>query len=247
MKKPEFLKVPVQLIQYSIQKQYLNELRVFLIMKMESIGHFPNEREVITHLNTIIGYKDEKSTRMNLESLLKLGWLNYDIKSNLIFIKGFEAIRQKLDLNLRGGVYLYSEDLSTKKQFRGFAAGAVINNLVNSQKVTLRMLGLKKGCPTEDILNAKSGYYRVANSVLSKVFKCPLSQAYYLKKIAKVYQYITIKKNYIDTGYKCKNIEVFKRGKPELVFRITLIKDKIVLKDCDLIAGNMKFSRRGKI
>lgn len=240
------LKVPVQLLQFVLQNGLIQELRVFLALKKIHNTVY-SSKETIYGLQHYLGYKSHKSVTNNLTRLKELGWVDFDRKTNLLFIKGFEALRKKLNLPIRTGVYLYHQELTDKYRFKAFAAGAVVNSLVNSQRRNIRQLELLKGRSKEDGFIIKSGYCKVANAAVASVLQCSLGQAYNLKKLAAKYKYITIKKNFIKTGVHIKDARLFAKGHPELVHLLARKNKELVIKDCDLVMGNMESSRRVKI
>jgi len=245
--KSNYLNVPIELLQLSLQNHYLNDLRVFLSLKMNWGGTFPMNKESVINLTSILGYKSYKSTNTHLSNLKQLGWVNYDCKTNLVFIKGFEDLRQKLGLIQRPSVPISCNHLSNNNQFKGIAAGAVINNMVNYQKVKLRRVERLKGGSIEDRINLINGDFALANEALAKVLNCSIGQAFNLKKLAKSLGYIKVKKGFINTGFSIKDIEGFKKGYPELSSILVQKKGRIVLKSCDLVKSNMPLSRREKI
>ena len=245
--KPDHLNVPVELLQLSLQNHCLNDLRVFITLKINWGGTFPMNKECLNDLTSVLRYNSHKSTNTHLNNLKLLGWVNYDCKTNLLFIKGFEALRQKLGLKQRTSAIITYNDLRNNNQFKGFAAGAVINNIVNSQKMKLRRIEQKKGCSTEDRINAMNGYFKTANEALTKIFKCSIGQAFNLKKLAKSLGYIKVKKGFIDTGFNIKDIEGFKKGYPELSSKLVRKTNQIALRSSDLVKSNMLLSRREKI
>ncbi|WP_295654679.1 hypothetical protein [uncultured Mucilaginibacter sp.] len=245
--KSDQLNVPVELLQLSLQNHCLNDLRLFLMLKINWGGTFRMSKESVIELTSILGYSSTKSTHTHLKNLEKLDWVNFDYKTNLLFIKGFEALRQKLGLKQRTGAIINRDNLINNNQFKGFAAGAVINNMVNSQKIKLRRLGQQKGCSAEDRINNANGYFNVATEGLAKILKCSIGQAFNLKKLAKLLGFIKVKKGLIVTEFNIKEIEGFRLGNPELSPKLTRKKNKIAIKSSDQIKSNMPFSRREKI
>jgi hypothetical protein len=242
--KAEHLNVPIELLQLAIKDHCLTDLRALLCLKFNYRDTFPMNKESINELTAILGYGSVKSTNARLNNLKQLGWANYDAKSNLLFIKGFEALRQKLGLKLQTGAILTCNDLISNNQFKGFAAGAVMNNMV---KVKLRRVKRQKGGLIEDRINAMNDYSKIANEALAKILKCSIGQAFNLKKLAKSLGYIEVKRGFIDTWFNIKDIEGFKKGNTEISHKLVRKKDKIAIKSSDLVKGNMRLSRREKI
>lgn len=242
--KPEYLKIPVELLQLAIKDHCLNDLRALICLKFEYGGTFAMNKGNMIELTAMLGYCSPKSTNTHLHNLKKLGWVNYDPKSNLLFIKGFEALRQKLGLKLQTGAIVTCNDLISNKQFKGFAAGAVMNNMV---KVKLRRVKRQKGSLIEDRINAMNDYSKIANEALAKILKCSIGQAFNLKELAKSLGYIEVKRGVIDTWFNIKDIEGFKKGNTEISHKLVRKKDKIAIKSSDLVKGNMHLSRREKI
>ncbi|MEI7725324.1 MAG: hypothetical protein WCK09_09485 [Bacteroidota bacterium] len=229
--------IPLEICVFVLQNRLVKPFKTYLMMKSICPGklHY-NKSELAQKLN-ISG----KTLEKHLGQLIKLNWIGWDPKSKMVFIRGFDKIREMYQFNSRLAIICTQADFKT---LTAFLFGAVVSNILRAKKRQLwqpdaakKRYAKQSGC--------QPLFYPVANGYTAKILNYSLKGSMKLKNQAECGGYIVTKEQFEKTGVLYSNINYFKTKNPNyyLCKRSGL---EIGLQLPDLISSKMDFSRRKK-
>jgi hypothetical protein len=198
------LSIPVQLIEYAFQNKLTRPLAVYIYLKFYTTGKTHKDSPVFDHLKRVLGIKDDRTLSKYLKTLLEHNWVGFNSISGNYFIRGFDLLREQLELRKRQAVVCYHYYLG---KIQSFFTGAVICKYINIQKY----LSVRKGRRASAVTHNRDvtfqpgtpsfhtkEYYGLANSIIAKILGCKQTRACQLKHKAEDDGFIKVKKRFRD-------------------------------------------------
>jgi hypothetical protein len=230
--------IPVELCVFILQNRIVNPFKTYLMLKNMCSGKMKFDRDQLCKQLNI----SDKTLDRHLKVLIKLNWIGFDPKSMMLFIRGFDKIREMNQFNSRLAIICTQADFKT---FTAFLFGAVVSNVLRAKKRQQWQPGAaKKGNAPQP--GRQPFFYPIANGYMAKILNYSVKGMVKLKQQAESIGYILTKENKRLTGEPFSNIDKFKNmNNPE---RHLLKKsgNEIGIQKPDLISTKMEFSRRTK-
>lgn len=258
----EHLNVPLHLCEFTIQNNFVAELRLYLYLKKESSGQVrlssSQKEEIAITLSCT-----ERSFRTHLKNLRTRNWIGFNKKSGYYFIRGFERIKAIEGLTGRKGCWLEintKEIWSDKKKFKAFIVSALIGHLSRTSrwKEQLKKYGDKavrpdrhKGRSNPSRAASSSGFFPVAAQAIFDIYNIPVSTASDYKRLAEKYKFLKIKKSYKDIPVSLEQLGNYKKSiayedakKLKVFYDKKSGERKVVSQEPDLVLPLLEYSKR---
>ena len=207
---------------------------------------------VVLQLKESLHYKSSRSVANNLKILIGLNWVWYSKRSGYHYVRGFDAIGQIMGFKSRTSVLM---KVRKTDGLKNFTISAVIGWFIMSNKRKLKREFASQYVGNRPLVynDASSDsrffiqhYFPVANLALAKTLKVSVSTAYEYKKCAKSAGHIRVRRNYITTNYDAKHLSFFKKAYPELSHKAWVSKNKIIIREPDLVFCSLRYKFRKK-
>ena len=231
--------IPVEVSVFILQNRLVNPFRTYLNLKNMCDGKMKCDSMKLSKDLNLSG----KTLEKHLKVLIQLNWIGFDAKSKMLFIRGFDRIREMHKFNCRQAIVCTQDDLKT---LHAFLFGAVVSNILRAKKRQLWQPGAaKKGYATQP--GRQPFFHPLANGYTAKILNLSVMRSQQLKVLAEEAGYIVTRENIIKTGEPLTTIEKFKNtNNPER----NLLKRsgfEIGIQKPDTISTKMNFSRRKKV
>lgn len=239
------IKIPVEMCQFALMQNNTAPLKLLCLLKFEFDGIATTDRFDIKFIKEQLRYKDEKSIKHHLKTLIELNWIGYNYETKCYFIRGFESIRKSYGFKFRSSIEITTENLNDIKDI---CFTAVILSLIKVQKrkqycAYERRGGRNTGRPIQPLPST----FAIAVRALSKILNLSCSTIHHLKENAK-------EKGYIKTYRKIISIDLPASLKPELIMqneqlqkKLRIIDNKIAYEDSEHYSSPIKLRKRKKI
>jgi hypothetical protein len=196
------LQVPVELSRYAYQRDLVSPLSIYLYLKLFSDGKLHQSSPVFKHVRTDLRLKDNRTYKKHLSKLMELGWIGYNIKSGIYFIRGFDHLRLVHNFRMRSASHFSLEDV---KKLRAYLVGVILSKMVMGQKFYWerkyrggRRTATKKTdvASHSKVLSEVPEYYGLSVKAIAKELGCCPARASVLKNAAAKAGYIKVNKKF---------------------------------------------------
>lgn len=233
------LSIPIELCSFVLQNRIVNQFRSYVFLKSICSGKLPYDNKRLSTLLNISG----KTLDKHLQKLRKLNWVGYNPKSNIIFIRGFDKIREMYQFNSRKAIVCTQTDFNS---FRAFLFAAVVSNIIRYKKrQNWRFIASKKGYARQ--MNRQPFFYPLAVSYLAKLVNISNTSAARLKALSEVSCYLVTKENIKVTDISFKYFGFYRSLRDENRQYPKKTGETIGIQQPDLISTNLNFTRRKKM
>jgi hypothetical protein len=203
------LNLPITLISYSLSHKIVNQLRLYLYLKIISSGHFKITKDTVSHICKTLDYYSDKTFFKNLNWLVLNRWITFNPNSGNCRVISFTRLCYKLKIRTRTGVKF---DILDFKYFRPFLYAAIIAWGIRyrawcQRARAERQPGRKKG---RSIVGMS-----LPNRYLAKILDLDHSTISRYKSSASAAGYITSSHCYEDTGLSPKFLYPMQKYLPE--------------------------------
>ena len=257
----EHLNVPLHLCEFTIQNNFVGELRLYLFLKKECSGQIqlpPSKRKEIAMALSC----GERTVRNHLHKLRNRNWIGFNEKSGYYFIRGFDKVSSIEGLTGRKGCWLeinMKDIWSDKRKFTAFLAAALIGHLVQVSKWKETSKEYKNDAARSDHYKGRSNHRRSARSssyfypvsadAIFQIYGIPTSTASDYKRLASEHKFLKVKKSYTDILVPLEQLNLYKKDVGyEIAKRIIVFKskNKAVLQEPDLVYPLIDYSNRNR-
>lgn len=237
------LAIPLELCEHVIRTKFFRPMQVYIHLKSVCSGKIKRGDIDYRGIASVLGLKSGRTVRNNLKILLDKNWIGYNNKTEIYFIRGFEAIRRIHNFKAKTAAEFDTKDI---RNIKAFLAGAKIAHLVNRQKKRKRATEPNKG-GSNQIARKTSLYWPVATKPLARMLGVSISSAHLLKALAQRAGFADILRSYQKTGLKPNHKVPLKIGAPEIAHKVRVINDEVVIQGVDLIMPNVRLKCRKKL
>lgn len=247
--KSTYLKIPVELAQFSLTEGKVREAGTYLSGLFLYPGKVRTDDTPAQGIAEVIDIS-ERSVYRHFKWLLSRNWIGKDTENNWLFFRGLDRVHSIEGWQFARAAIMQKRDLQT---LRAFMAGVVLSSLVKTGKgqQTERLTGRSE--PTAA---------PVSLSVLADALEVSTSTAYRLRKLADEHNYIKNKPNLVQvtnwTPDDLKHLKASDVGKVPVellgyadkriaaIDRIRYKKNKLYLQEPNLITPLLHLkSRKG--
>ena len=230
--------IPVQLCEVAISKHLIKPATLYIYLKFVCSGkiRLSNDdlNKVANDLNCCT-----KTVRNNLKKLLQEGWITYNAKSKIWFIKSFQRVMNIYNFIAKSRTALSFSNIT---KLKGFFAATYIGGMINQQLKTEKLSNGRNKCICPKTRIGKP----VSNSGIAKCIGIAKSHAFSLKTKAEKDGFIECTKQFINTGLDAMFRYTYKLSMPELANRTRIIDGKVCLMKADLITHKILFKAKRK-
>lgn len=186
-----YTNVPVGLCQFALVNRKVNQVRLYLLLKMSSDGYITyNEHSCAEWAKELL--LTSRTVKSALEWLIKQRWITVDGKRCLYHIISYGRLGRRLDVDFGVGFWY---DQGVHGDFRALCCGVVISYYLRRKSYFQRRSGAVKGAP---ITNRTAGerYTQMANGYLAKCLGVSIATAYRIKSLAEAGGYLSSRYGY---------------------------------------------------
>lgn len=197
----DYTTIPALLCQYAILNQKVNELKLYIYLKLNSDGFVSIDTKNANKWSKELGLSS-KTIKKCLEWLQSQKWITVNSKRNSLKICGYAKLKNLLDIDRTINAIFEPTSVTDYKNFRAFCCGAVITHYLGKKKYfDKKQSAVKNGTSNLNRL-CKNGFYPMANNYLAKCLGVSLSTAFRIKNEAEKEGYIETKASF-DTLEDC--------------------------------------------
>ncbi len=241
--KDRYILIPVEMCSFALSQKFIRPCQLYIYLKSKCSGKIILHKKDLKLIAETLGLSSGRTIQNNLKILRQANWIGYNPKTNIYFIRSFDCVRTQHGFISRSCAEFDKREI---KQFKAFLAGAIISNLVNSQRRGKWITERQKG-RSNQIIRQPSVYFPVANLALAKVLNVSISTAFEFKKLAHKAGYIKLEKNFKDTRVNPKFAKAYKRNYSEIAHKIKFHQGKLMIQGIDTVFPCVRFKRRKKI
>ncbi len=235
--------VPVDLIQFALTNNKIQELRLYLILKHEYAGGVMINKAILRRLQLETG-RCRKSLSKDITSLESLGWTNSN--KGFTYIRSFKRLYKMLKGKSAARVEFDRQYLQCPK---AYFAGAFIGRLVMTQRNRYRKN--KKSANQagqnyymgsgsyHDLLDAD--FFPVANTAIAKMLQKSIMYGSRLKKSAVESGYLLLKANYSEVSIRSEDLNTLRSIDSEFENKYIKKTKGIMERGPDLIKSLLQF------
>lgn len=228
--------IPVQLCELAITRHFIKPFSLYLYLKFVCSGTICLSNDDLNKISTDLQCCS-KTVRNNLKKLIKEGWVTYSTRTKTYFIKSFQRVMNLYNFTAKSKCAFEFSNITKSK---AFIAAIKIGNIVNSK--------IRKKRYTERNLRKRSTTVLtsipVSNAGLALLLNVSKSHAYHLKKAANDAGFISVQKQFDNTGIDAMYRSTFKMALPELEKLVRIINGKICIMKTDLVSHFVKFKNK---
>ena len=232
------LSIPIELCSFVLKYRIVNPFHSYLIMKSKCSGKLKFDKKELSKVLNV----SNKTLDKHLFELRKLNWVGYNPKSGILFIRGFEKIREMHYFKSRLAIVCTETDLKTFRPF--LFAGAASSIILFKKRQIRRFLAEKKGNAYHR--NRQPFFHPLSVGYLAKLIHFSMSGVVKLKTQAEAAGYITTKEDIQATVIPFLQISHYWIPKNENRGYFQKKGKFIGIQSPDLISTNMDFSKRKK-
>lgn len=115
--------IPLNIITLALRENKVNQLKLFVYLKMNSSGILRIDNEYIKANYEALGYKTHKTFKNNLQRLLNDNWVGYNPKTGIYFIRSYKYFGESTKFYFKDEYF---------KDFRGFLSACVVKKVCNN-------------------------------------------------------------------------------------------------------------------
>jgi len=238
----EYLKIPVDLCVYSFHHQLLKPFKLYILLSALTQGNIILSSVDLRLIANLLNYKSDKSVKNNLRRLVEVGWIGLDPVSGRYWIRGFDELRKRLNLENRKAVEFGIEFI---EDFEVFCFSAIVGKIIIRQEWRRRSARMKSGSAFPD-LPFKPGYFPLSNIYMSKVLSKSSSRVSQYKKLAKE-RYLEIIHTQTTLPIRPSELATCKSNDPESYGGMFIRGGTVVKPGIDLVRYLLTYRRRKKI
>ncbi|MBD1398352.1 hypothetical protein H9Q13_14365 [Pontibacter sp. JH31] len=123
--------IPVQLALHAERASLIEELKVYVALKMLCSGKIKANSRLIKPLREHIGIKCRKTFKKHLNKLIALNWIGHNESSNYIFIRSYNRICSQLEIPDKTYVWFETDSF---RNFREFVFASIVCCKINHIK-----------------------------------------------------------------------------------------------------------------
>ncbi len=196
MIKSFYTTLPIGLCKYALVNRKINQLKLYLYLKLTSSGYIRYEDNINEHITnwSIELNLDRKTVSSSFKWLIENKWITVNSISKALHIKGYSALAKKLKLIIKSSVIYEPTDF---KDLKGICCASVIIyyrnklkyfNRKNKSVVNMRLT-------KKNLKLLKNGSYFLPLTYIAKSLKISKSTANNFKKIALEFGFIERSRN----------------------------------------------------
>lgn len=187
-----YTNIPATLCQYALVNKKINELKLYIYLKINSNGEIGYNRYSFSKWAKKLDLSS-KTVKNSLAWLIKSKWITVNSIKGTLKIIGYKRLSKKLNLKFKSG-YLFEP--INYKYFKAMCCGVVITYYMDKKRYFSRQSGNKKGFATLQNCKRNNGFYSMPNNYLAKCLNVSLATAYRYKKEAETGGFIETKPNF---------------------------------------------------
>lgn len=205
----KYIYIPVELCFFAFRKHFVRQLQLFVYLKAESDGYWELSIEKEKQIAEALGLKTDRAVRKNLNALRQRNWIGFDKVSKRYFIRSYERILMQENCK---SLTRAEFNLQEIKQFKAFAAGAVMCYLINQQKKQLWLAARNK----RGAFPTGHSYFPISVIALKKILGVSQYTAQRLRELSVRYGYVIERKQKVKTNIKPTELTLLLKGIPEM-------------------------------
>lgn len=197
----QHIKVPVELLKHVQHHNKHKALGVYLVLKASCSGRIVLSKESYKFLLEVTSIKTHQSLKKHLNYLIQENWIGYDHKKGIIYVRGFNYLRDKYGFyGVRSATFSIERDLKNIKQF---VEAAIVSSIIKTKihgriAVIVKNAGrsaLKNKSAQQELIakNRITAYCGLSNKVIGEELGMSKSQADRCKKAWERLGYIIAK------------------------------------------------------
>lgn len=187
-----YTNIPATLCQYALVNKKINELKLFIYLKINSDGEIFYNRYSHSKWARELDISS-KTVKSSLSWLIKSKWITVNGIKGTLKIISYKKLSKKLNLKFKSG-YLF-EPLNYK-YFRAMCCGVVITYYMGKKRYFNRQSGNIKGFATLKNCKRNNGFSPMPNNYLAKCLNVSLATAYRYKREAETGGFIETRPNF---------------------------------------------------
>ena len=243
--------IPVSLCEYALVNRKVNQLKLYIYLKLNSDGYIRFDETSIKKCSETIGIHI-KTVKSSLKWLVKNKWITINSKRQVLHVTSYNRLKNKLKTNVKTGAFIDLKDTAEYKLFEALCCAIVITYYLGRKHYFDKWSERKYGGSNTNH-NKVKGFYPMPNGYLAKCLNLSISTAYRIKQKAEDAGYIKTKSNNIflekedgsriDKDYfeLIRSVEL-KEGKPD---RLRKGRKYIKFVSADLIKSTVKCKKKG--
>lgn len=198
----DYTTIPAHLCQYAVLSRKVNELKLYIYLKLNSNGFVGIDDKAHDKWAEDIGVNKKTITKC-LEWLIKRKWITVNSKRNSLKICGYAKIKSLLNIDRTTYAIFEPTSINDYQIFRAFCCGVIMKyNLGKKKYFDKQRSAVKNGTSTLNRL-CKKGFYPMPNNYLAKCLEVSLSTAFRIKNEAEKFGFIETKssRDTVDDDY----------------------------------------------
>lgn len=205
------LHVPTSLVQNVVITHFINEFRLYLLMKSMCSGKMKLPEETVKTIMSVMKVKTRSTITARLSSLIHRNWIGFNPKTGIYFIRGFNAVCRVEGINTKHAVVYSAEDC---KDFVGFVGAVLFLNFYKSVKRGLRNGTVTIKGVTKQFHKATPLYLPVSIGGISKSLRISSTYVHKLKQRATKAGLLMVEQSYTKLRGIPQDAAILKRIRP---------------------------------
>lgn len=238
-----FTSIPVGLCEYALVNRKINQLKLYLFLKLNSSGYVKYDDDIYEHINSWAKRLSisPKTVLSSYKWLIKNKWITINGISKSIHIISYKHLYRKLRITIKTSIIYEPDDFADLK---GLCCAAVFIYYRNQLRYFNKQSGAKMTLSNTNCKIPKD-FYPVSLSYIASRINVSKSTANNYKSIAKSYGFIESKRNLIylvDSKGAPITIEgyyILKKNLGDFGDRLRRGKKYLKVVDADLIKSNI--------
>ncbi len=231
------MNLPITLIAHALTHKVVNQLRLYLCLKMQCSGTFKWDNQFVEETCKILNYKSTKTFKRNLMWLIKNKWVAYNSTNRVIRVKSFARLCCRLDIITHTGVWIEIKDL---QQFRPFCYAAIYSWAIRKKNWYQRQPGRKEGRPRKSM---SKPIFEMPNEYMAKILNLHASTISRYKLAAETSGLITREHKFQDTELPEAFLYGLQKYNPDSAHQLVIWNDTVQVQLPDIIISNIKLKR----
>ncbi|TKG95398.1 hypothetical protein EYV94_08110 [Puteibacter caeruleilacunae] len=231
--------IPISMIAYCLSKKMMSPLKLYVLLKYTTSGHFKINRYTVNEVCRKLKWKDKSTFNNNLKALLDAGFVCINRKRNSVRIKSYAKVAAKLKMQGRTGVVFTMKDFSS---FRPFCYAAIVHFYMRYKYHREKSSARKTGGAR---LDRHTGEKTMPVRYLSRVLKLDHSTISKYRKAAHNEGYIRLVPRYRNLHEPAERIDEFKMIVPiNIAPKYIVVNHDICIQKASVIYSSMELRRK---
>lgn len=184
--------IPVELCRHVLKEKLFTELTAYVALQINSDGIL-RCIETMRILAKAKGLKSTKSRKACFNELIRMGWMGYDAKNKIVYLRNIKSITPQLDFNFYKVVPFSSEHINHVKSF---VYSVVLSEKLQQQRSAIFLKTRNESATKKARVAQQTSYAGIGKHGLASLFKCSTGEAVKLKNRFVKDGFITTQKRY---------------------------------------------------